>query len=146
MVEASGSGEEVVGSELPLRYLPPGFLTVRDLCGDEVLWGLYRFFAGMRVMVPRKMPGEDHELVVALGVEGCRVLIKAFAGEVVVVPKCDSARRRLRDEAIRELIFRGESVNRVAHEMGLTYRQVQTICKGGPGKGLPVERNLDLFD
>ena len=142
MGQESCEGNEKVDELLPLRFLPPGFLKVREYCGDAVLWGLFKGFAGMRVAVPRQVPGNDHELCLVLGVDGARALVGAFGGEVINVPVCDAARRRLRDESIRARVWAGASVNAVAHEVGLTYRQVQVICK----RDLREEQlNYDLF-
>ena len=145
MVEAaceSGGSESVV--DLPLRYFPAGFLTIREYCGDAVMWGLFTKFSGERVAVPKKFPGGDHSLSLNLGAEGCAKLVSAFGGSVINVPKCDAAKRALRDASIRARLGRGEHVNAIASEFGLTYRQVQKI-----GRGVLAESpalNFDLFD
>lgn len=145
MVEAtceSGGSESVV--DLPLRYFPAGFLTIREYCGDAVMWGLFAKFSGERVSVPKKFPGGDHSLSLNLGAEGCAKLVAAFGGSVINVPKCDAAKRSIRDASIRARLSAGAHVNALAAEFGLTYRQVQKI-----GRGVFVEpavQNYDLFD
>ena len=145
MVEAAcESGGSEIGVELPLRYFPAGFLTIREYCGDAVMWGLFTKFSGARVSVPKKFPGGEHSLSLHLGVEGCAALVAAFGGSVINVPKCDAAKRALRDASIRARLAAGEHVNALAAEFGLTYRQVQKI-----GRGVLVEPaavNFDLFD
>ncbi len=110
------------------------------------MWLLFKGFAGMRVVVPKKMPDLQHALCVELGEDGCRRLVASFGGEVINVPVCDAAKRRLRDESIRDLIATGVTVNDLANRFGLTYRQVQAIARGVAGPEVQVIVNFDLFD
>ena len=56
MVEAAcESGGSDGGVDLPLRYLPAGFLTIREYCGDAVMWGLFTKFSGERVAPLRRL-------------------------------------------------------------------------------------------
>lgn len=150
MVETSG--EEISEIEIEnalgllLRYFPPGFLEVRSYCGDVVMWGLFKHYAGQRLVVPRNMPDPHHQLIVCLGLEAVMKLVECFGGEVINVPVCDAAKRWLRDESVRKMVKAGLSINQVVAKVGLTYRQVQRIAQGVLPDEEPLTGSFDLFD
>ena len=69
-----------------------GFLPALDMLNH---------FGGMRVFIPRKPPGGDHPLVVALGAEVVGKLSEWFGSSAFHVPRVASVERLLRDNAIR---------------------------------------------
>ena len=147
MVKTSGEiGGVEIDSVLPLQYLPASLLQIREYCGDAVMWGLFKHYSGQRLAVPRHLPDPEHQLVICLGLEGVKLLVKFFGGEVIIIPVCDAAKRRLRDESVRAMVKAGRSINDVAQQVGLTYRQVQHIAKGVASSIEVKSANLDLFN
>ena len=111
---------------LPRHLLPPKLLEIAEYCGDKTAMALLENYGGGEI----------------LGMAAANAFCQAFAGEIIQVPKAAKAIRALRNAEIRRLRNEGEPLFNVARKVGLTERQVLTICNG------PAEacRQADMFD
>lgn len=114
--------------QLAPESLPPSIQAVAEVVGLPATLRIVESYGGIRLWVPKTI-GEDHELMQLIGRDQAMSLVSVFGGEVLSVPRCASAIRELRDEAIREARSAGEPVAKLARRHGLTERQVFTILQ-----------------
>lgn len=126
---------------LPRHLLPPKLLEIAEYCGDKTAMALLENYGGGHLCVPQQVD-ILHRLSEILGMAAANAFCQAFAGEIIQVPKAAKAIRALRNAEIRRLRNEGEPLFNVARKVGLTERQVLTICNG------PAEacRQADMFD
>ncbi|NBB17025.1 helix-turn-helix domain-containing protein [Caulobacter sp. SLTY] len=88
--------------------------TAAEVLDAEALDLLSRDFGGRRIYIPRAL-GEDHPLVVSIGLDAARLLVEALAGEELEPPLTGGKRLR-----ILEALDRGEKPEQIARALGVS--------------------------
>ena len=110
---------------LPRHLLPGSLLRLAEYCGDDVMWAIWEHYAGCHLHVPNAV-AEHHPLRALLGPKAWR-LTEAFGGEILTIPRAESARRAVRDVRIRQDRESGASLSELARSYQLTERQIGAI-------------------
>lgn len=128
-------------TDLPKHLLPASLLQIAEYCGEATMWAIWRAYGGGHLSVPLQAAPE-HGLSQLLGYPAACQFCLAFGGELLNIPKGESARRTVRNERIREDRRAGMDNFGLCRKYGLTERQISAICQTDNPQG----PNLDLFD
>lgn len=128
-------------THLPCQHLPESLRRIADYCGWDTMWAIWGAYAGDRLFVPQKLD-DSHPLCTLLGFKAAQQLCSVFAGELLFIAKADSAKRAIRDQAIRADKADGVAMGVLCQRYNLTYRQIQTICRQDQHD---MSYNFDLF-
>ena len=117
--------------------LPPGFARVADLLGDGPLLALIEAYGGTRMYVPKFVREEDF-LAGGTGFAPMERLVRAFAGETLLVPLCKPWRMAL-------LRQQGLSYAAIGRRVGMTEKGVQRAmasAQASPGPDRSAQLRL----
>ena len=120
----------------------PGSLgDVVDAIGIDATLLLVESLGGTRVYVPGRMTPQ-HALVRIIGHRRAYALADQFPGETLDLPRCVSAIRAVRDNAIRAAREDGARPKQLALKHGLTERQIYSILAAEEPGESPQQRLL----
>lgn len=95
-----------------------------------------------------QLPGDLKKVAALIGLDHAMKLVEYFGGEALLIPKCSSLIRQVRNKKIRELYDTGgHSISQLARRFKLTSRQINTVLSetdakiAGPVLDI-VEKNL----
>ena len=114
--------------QLPIELLPGTLRELAEQCGSDVALRLLGEYGGCHVVVPREIH-PDHPIALRLGLQAARAICRTYGGEILTIPKGDSARRHIRNESNRHHRRAGSSLRDLARQFNLTERQVCTITR-----------------
>ena len=101
------------------------------LLGEEAAMRVCAAFGGEQVTVPRAAR-PDHRLASAIGDSHLfEQMAWRWGGCEIYVPEMSALVRTRRNERIRRRKAEGRSAREIAHEEGLSVRQVRNIVSGG---------------
>ena len=128
-------------AHLPMHLLPPSLRQIAEFCGDEVMWDIWRHYAGGHLSVPKTVTA-DHHLAQTLGPANAFKFCQAFGGELMNIPKAEAAKRAVRNAFIKADKAVGLDNFTLCRKYNLTERQISTICQGGQ---MQID-NYDIFE
>lgn len=77
------------------------------------------------------LPGDLKKVAALIGLDHTMKLVEHFGGGALMIPKCSSLYREIRNKKIRELYDSGgHSISQLARRFDLTPRQVSTVLSG----------------
>jgi len=115
-------------SEIVDDDLPPVVAEMRRLIGTAATLALVRAYGGASLYMPERFDAE-HLIVPIVGHEAAQILMRQFARERIYIPKCDGALNIRRNIQISRRYEAGTPVRHLAHEHGLSERQIWNILK-----------------
>lgn len=126
-------------------HLPGGAQELADVIGLAALFALVEWRGGIRLWVPAE---PSAEMIAVIGEAPAARLCAEYAGERLVIPKCDAAVRAARDAEIVARFRAGTPAAELATEYRIALRQVRRIVAGDPGsraRGESIERQGRLL-
>lgn len=115
--------------------LPQSVKDIADLLGLPAALSLVSAYGGVTVKVPvadGRAGKTRNDLVALLGEEKATTFIRHYAGERVVIARCQSVVRDVRDTEIIAKYDSGISAAKLALEYDMTERNVRNILKRTP--------------
>lgn len=105
------------------RLLPETAQQLVELLGVEPALVLIRALGGVRVHIPKHF-SKGHKLTALLGEDAAKVLMDMYAGEALVVPKCEQL---IRYQQVKALLDAGTPAGQIALATGYTERHIYKI-------------------
>lgn len=121
--------------------LPPIIRHIRDVVGLAATLKIIEAFGGTHMRVPSKYSPECF-LARLIGHDKAVDLIEHFANEVLYVMKADAILRVQRNRIIQDRFKAGTSAIHLAHDYGLSYRQIWTIIGADDRPGHDPQASL----
>lgn len=108
-----------------LNEVPRSLVDVAEIFGMGLFIRFVEHFGGTEVKF-RRLPGDDHPVVVALGKEDGMALCNFLSGQTVYVPHMRSRRNARRD--VLTLQDQGKSRSEIARLLCISQRHVRRVA------------------
>ena len=144
---------EALVNELLPELLPDIVVDISNLIGYKTTLLLVQELGGIDFAMPTGDMGSASELrlIKAVGTEAPKVLIQAYGGERIYIPRCQAAFNQLRYQEFRidigKAVASGEmqksAIQRLAPQYGFTERWAYTVLSE---ENKRADAQLSLFD
>ncbi|MDB4312082.1 hypothetical protein N9937_01500 [bacterium] len=115
---------------MDIELYPPSLRRIIGVIGEESGARLLAKCGGTRVFVPKREPRETSKLVRAIGMDAALLMVKAFRGTSLTIPRAASALKEVRNEKIRRAYDDGAKATDLAKRYSLTERSIyEILCK-----------------
>lgn len=126
--------------DFPPELIPPQLQKIANDCGQQTALALLLNFPSVHIFIPAS-PIATHKLAELLGVDSFNKLCELYGGGNISVPRAARAYRSVRNQRILRDFANGVSQAVIALNVGLTERQVNTICNT-----VRIDGQLDIFN
>lgn len=140
-------------TELLPELLPDAIVDISNLIGYKNTLKLVQVLGGIDFAVPTGEMGSDSErlLITAIGEDAALILIQAYGGERIYIPRCYAAFNQLRyrdfHRQIGQAVASGElqksAIQRLAPQYGFTERWAYTVLSN---ENKRLDTQIRLFD